>query len=156
MSPFSEEKWLSQEGQSWRWDTSDKQKFWRRKSKIASKINKQNCFSCRNITTENCFTKPHGIEKKEGVRCNGLYRCSYVIHAYITNTAESENILQPSTAGYLHSTIVWMYIYIKTPETKLQICITTYLHRKINYLAGSLWILLVNFCPMLGKGPESQ
>lgn len=155
MSPFSEEKWLSQEGQSWRWDTSDKQKFWRRrKSKIASKINKQNCFICRNATTENYFTKPHGIEKKEGVRCTGLYRCSYVIHAYITNTAESENILQPSTAGYLYSTIVWIYIYINTRDKTTNMHHN--LHRKINYPAGSLWILLLNFCPMLGKGPESQ
>lgn len=37
---------------------------------------------------------------------------SHSMHARITGTPESENILQPYTAGYLHWTTIWMYIYI--------------------------------------------
>lgn len=133
----------------------NKQKFWRRKSKIVSKINTQNWFIYRNNTTENCFTQPYKIEKNKV--WDVLVSIDIVMaHMYVLQ------ILLDQRTFYSHSQ---QGIYIKpqseckniwTTVRKLKICIRTYLHKKMKYPAGYLGIVLLNFCPMFWKGPESQ
>lgn len=116
--------------------------FWRRKSKITSKINKQNWFSCRNTTTENCFISyPWDWKKKtQDMRHSGLYRCNHGVHTCSANTDESENILHYSTVGYLCSPTIWMYMYINTKKKTTSMPHNLFTHAN-SIIQQGLWIL---------------
>lgn len=144
----------------------NKQEFWRRKSNITPKNPKQSWFSYKSTTT--FFAQPHGIGKKQGVRCTGLYRSSQSQHA-CTHYRYSW-IREHSTA--LHSRIFTLnhnlnvHIYINTREK------TTNMHHSLFIQKDQLSLRVpmntptqllshvgertINTAIILSKVPESQ
>lgn len=116
----------------------NKQEFWRRKSNITPKNPKQSWFSYKSTTT--FFAQPHGIGKKQGVRCTGLYRSSQSQHA-CTHYRYSW-IREHSTA--LHSRIF-------TLNHNLNVHIYIYKYQRENYKHASQ--LIYTERPIIPQSP---